>query len=81
VRTYSAPAVAEVPESASLADVVFTRADTEPAAVIMRRLTGGGQWQDVAASTFRDEVAALASGLIGAGIEPGDRIALMSRTR
>ncbi len=81
MRTYSAPAVAEVPESASLADVVFTRADTEPAAVIMRRLTGGGQWQDVAASTFRDEVAALARGIIGAGIEPGDRIALMSRTR
>jgi long-chain acyl-CoA synthetase len=81
VRTYSAPAVAEVPESASLTDVVFTRADTEPAAVIMRRLTGGGQWQDVTASTFRDEVAALARGIIGAGIEPGDRIALMSRTR
>jgi long-chain acyl-CoA synthetase len=81
VRTYSAPALAEVPESASLADVVFSRADTEPAAVIMRRLTGGGQWQDVAASTFRDEVAALARGIIGAGIEPGDRIALMSRTR
>ena len=73
--------MAEVPESASLADVVFSRADTEPAAVIMRRLTGDGQWQDVAASTFRDEVAALASGLIGAGIEPGDRVALMSRTR
>ena len=81
MRTYSAPALAEVPESASLADVVFSRADTEPAAVIMRRLTGGGQWQDVAASTFRDEVAALARGIIGAGIEPGDRIALMSRTR
>jgi long-chain acyl-CoA synthetase len=81
VRAYSAPAVAEVPESASLADVVFTRAGTEPAAVIMRRLTDSGQWQDVAASTFRDEVAALARGIIGAGIEPGDRIALMSRTR
>ena len=80
MRTYSAPALAEVPESASLADVVFSRADTEPAAVIMRRPTGGGQWQDVAASTFRDEVAALARGIIGAGIEPGDRIALMSRT-
>ena len=81
MRAYSAPAVAEVPESASLADVVFTRAGTEPAAVIMRRLTDSGQWQDVAASTFRDEVAALARGIIGAGIEPGDRIALMSRTR
>ena len=33
------------------------------------------------AGQFRDEVAALAKGLIAAGIEPGDRVALMSRTR
>ena len=33
------------------------------------------------ASQFRDEVVALAKGLIAAGIEPGDRVALMSRTR
>ena len=30
---------------------------------------------------FRDEVTALAKGLIAAGVEPGDRIGLMSRTR
>src|SRR6266853_1293847 len=48
---------------------------------MMRRRTGAGQWQDVTAGVFRDEVSALARGIIGAGIEPGDRIALMSRTR
>ena len=30
---------------------------------------------------FRDEVVAVARGLVAAGIEPGDRVALMSRTR
>src|SRR6202046_1457433 len=48
---------------------------------MLRRLTGSGQWQDVTTSVFRDEVTTLARGIIGAGIEPGDRIALMSRTR
>jgi long-chain acyl-CoA synthetase len=81
LRTYSAPAVADVADSASLADIVFTRASREPAAVMLRRRTGAGQWQDVTAGMFRDEVSALARGIIGAGIEPGDRVALLSRTR
>jgi long-chain acyl-CoA synthetase len=81
VRSYSAPAVTAVAESATLADVVFTRARREPAAVMLRKRTAAGQWLDVTASAFRDEVTALARGILAAGIEPGDRIALMSRTR
>ena len=81
MRDYSIPALVEVPASASLADVVFRRAAAEPAAVMLRRRTGPGSWQDVTAAQFRAEVAALASGLIAAGIEPADRVALMSHTR
>ena len=33
------------------------------------------------AGQFRDEVVALAKGLVAAGIEAGDRVALMSHTR
>ena len=40
-----------------------------------------GGWQDVTAVAFRDEVIPLAKGLIAAGIQPGDRVAIMSRTR
>ena len=43
MRRYSAPAVADIPDTASLADVVFTRAGTEPVSVMLRRLTDGGQ--------------------------------------
>jgi long-chain acyl-CoA synthetase len=81
VREYSIPALVDVPANATLADVVFSRAGQEPQAVVMRRRTGEGRWDDVTAAEFRDQVTALAKGLAAAGIEPGDRVALMSRTR
>lgn len=81
VREYSIPALAQVRASADLADVVFWRAETEPNLVILRKRTGEGSWQDVTAADFRAEVAALAKALVAAGIEQGDRVAVMSRTR
>ncbi len=81
MREYSIPALVDVPPGASLADVVFTRAARDPHTVVMRRRTGPGRWEDVTARQFRDEVVSLAKGLVAAGIEPGDRVALLSRTR
>jgi long-chain acyl-CoA synthetase len=95
MREYSIPALEDVPASARLTDVVNDRATREPDTVIMQRRAGQGwrlpgqaapagseaDWQDVTARQFRDEVVALAKGLIGAGIQAGDRVALMSRTR
>ncbi len=81
MREYSIPALVNIPAAAGLADVVFTRAAQDPHAVIMRKLGDAGQWDDVTAGQFRDEVTRLAKGLVAAGIEPGDRVALMSRTR
>ncbi len=80
VGEFGIPALAEIPPSASLTDTVFRRAETEPGAVVLRRRAGAG-WQDVTAAKFRAEVTALARGLMAAGILPGDRVALMSRTR
>ncbi len=78
---FGIPALIEVPDDAGLADVVFSRASAGPDEVMLRRRSADGQWLDVTAVEFRDQVAALAKGLIAAGIEPGDRVALMSRTR
>ncbi|MDH6706751.1 long-chain acyl-CoA synthetase [Kitasatospora sp. MAA19] len=39
------------------------------------------EWQGVTAREFRDEVLALAKGLLTRGVRYGDRVALMSRTR
>jgi long-chain acyl-CoA synthetase len=83
MREYSSPAVAEISPAANLADVVFERAEREPDAVAIRRkdATAGGAWRDVTTAEFRTDVAALAKGLIAAGIGAGDRVALLSRTR
>jgi long-chain acyl-CoA synthetase len=75
------PALAEIPASANLADIVARRAAEQPRAVMLRRREAAGGWTDVTASQFADEVRATAKGLIAAGIAPGDRVALMSHTR
>ncbi|GAA3555120.1 AMP-dependent synthetase/ligase [Nonomuraea rosea] len=80
MREYSVPVLVDVPASASLPDTVFRRAEQEPGAVVMRRKAEGG-WPVVTAAEFRDQVVEVAKGLIAAGIEHGDRVALMSRTR
>ena len=88
MREFSIPALAQIPATANLADVVFRRAAEQPQAVVLRRPSGpsgvtgdSGFWTDVTASQFSGEVIALAKGLVAAGIEPGDRVALMSHTR
>ena len=91
MREYSTPVAVDVPASARLTDIVFERAEQDPGLVVMRRkasLAPPGHagrreaaWLDITARQFRDEVAALAKGLIAAGIGAGDRVALLSRTR
>ncbi|GAA0242599.1 AMP-dependent synthetase/ligase [Actinomadura nitritigenes] len=80
MREFSVPAMAEVPDSANLTDAPFTRAAEEPGAIVLRR-RGGTAWSAVTAAEFAAEVAAVAKGLVAAGVEPGDRVALLSRTR
>ncbi|TDD48688.1 long-chain fatty acid--CoA ligase [Nonomuraea terrae] len=80
MREYSVPILVDVPGSASLTDTVFERAEREPGTVVLRRKTDAG-WPAVTAAEFRDQVVELARGLIAAGVEHGDRVALMSRTR
>ena len=81
MREYSIPALADIPASANLADMVTRRAAEQPRAVALRRKAAGGGWEDVTTTEFRDEVRALAKGLIEAGVAPGDRLAIMSHTR
>ena len=80
MREFSIPALAQIPASATTADVVTRRATEQPHAVVLRRKAADG-WADVTATQFRDEVHALARGFIQAGVEAGTRVALMSHTR
>ncbi|MFJ2029251.1 AMP-dependent synthetase/ligase [Streptosporangium sp. NPDC087985] len=80
MREYSVPVLVDVPASANLTDTVFQRAEQEPGAVCLRRKVGD-DWIAVTTEEFRDQVAGVAKGLIAAGVGPGDRVVLMSRTR
>ncbi|MGW2458669.1 AMP-dependent synthetase/ligase [Streptomyces sp. NPDC001761] len=78
-----APAPAVVPPlTGGLADSVFATAERNPALPVLARRDGpAAPWQEVTAVELRDEVVDLAKGLIGAGVSPGHRVALMARTR
>jgi long-chain acyl-CoA synthetase len=62
------------------ADFIFENAANRPQHVALRRRRNGA-WTDVTAAQFAAEVMATAKGLCAAGIRPGDRVAVMSRTR
>ena len=84
MREFSIPALAEIPATSNLANAVFRRAAEQPQAAVIRRPSPSGfsgGWDDVTASQFKDEVVAVAKGLVAVGIEAGDRVALMSHTR
>ncbi|MPY43956.1 AMP-binding protein, partial [Streptomyces phyllanthi] len=80
VREARTPALARPATTGSIADLPFTNASEDPEAVVLRRHEAG-TWHPVSAADFAREVTATAKGLIAAGLEPGDRVAVMSRTR
>jgi long-chain acyl-CoA synthetase len=80
VQEYSVPPLVTIGDAANLTDLVWDGATEAPDTVQFSRRTGDG-WEDVTCAGFRAEVVALAQGLVATGIEPGDRVALMSRTR
>jgi long-chain acyl-CoA synthetase len=81
LREFSLPALYEVPADGNLTDLVRRNAAQHPDTAVIGRKDASGQWRDVTAAVFSAEVRAAAKGLIAAGVQPGDRVALMSRTR
>ncbi|MEU9400074.1 AMP-dependent synthetase/ligase [Streptomyces sp. SID4985] len=71
------------PPTGGLADTVFETAVRNPGLPLLawRKNAAATVWEEVTAATLRDEVVALAKGLVAAGISPGHRVALMARTR
>jgi long-chain acyl-CoA synthetase len=81
LREFTNPPLALAPPVGGLADVVFHHAQEDPRYIALGRKDDTGQWRDVTSGEFRDEVLALAKGLLVRGVRFGDRVAIMSRTR
>ena len=74
------PAIVPTATEGNLTNLIAERAWFEPERVTMSRPLGDG-WQPVTAREVEEEVRATAKGLIAAGIQIGDRVAIMARTR
>jgi long-chain acyl-CoA synthetase len=81
LREFTNPPLASAPPVGGLADVVFEHAQEDPDHIALGRKDERGEWRDMTSAEFRDEVLALAKGLLAQGVRFGDRVAIMCRTR
>ena len=76
----STPAIIETATAGNLTNLIAERAWFEPERITMSRPLGDG-WQPLTAREVEEEIRATAKGLVAAGIQIGDRVAIMARTR
>jgi long-chain acyl-CoA synthetase len=74
------PAIIPAATEGNLTNLIAERAWFEPERVTMSRPLGDG-WQPLTARQVEEEIRATAKGLVAAGIQIGDRVAIMARTR
>ena len=77
---YSVDPIVPAATAGNLTNLVAERAWFEPERVMLSRPLGEG-WQPVTAREFEEEVRAVAKGLVASGINIGDRVAIMAKTR
>ena len=80
MKEFTTPALVPPASSGNLTNLVSDRAHFEPARVMVSRPVGEG-WQAVTAKEFDAEIRGVAKGLIASGVQAGDRVALMAKTR
>jgi long-chain acyl-CoA synthetase len=76
----SVPPLVPAATAGNLTNLIAERAWFEPERITMSRPLGEG-WQPVTAREVDEEIRATAKGLIAAGVQIGDRVAIMARTR
>ena len=81
VKQFDVPALVEADPEANVTDLLIDRVKATPDRALFALPTDDGGWRDVTSSEFLRQVTALAKGLVAAGIEPGDKIGLMAKTR
>jgi len=74
------PAVIPAATTGNLTNLIAERAWFEPDRITMSRPLGDG-WQPLTARQVEEEIRATAKGLVASGIQIGDRVAIMARTR
>ena len=79
---WHAPTLVRIDENTTIPHLLARRVQRSARRpLIARKLEMGDTWQNMTAAEFYEDVQATAAGLIGLGLEQGDALAIMSRTR
>ncbi len=81
MQTYEIPAHVKSAETDNITDLLVERVKRTPKLPLYATQDAAGNWSDMSAEEFEQKVIALAKGFIAAGIQPGQAIGIMSRTR
>lgn len=81
VKQFTNPVKEPIDSDINLFDLLDNRAKRDPEGAMIEYKGDDGTWYPYSAQVFRDMVIDLAKGLIGLGVNKGDSVAIVSRTR
>lgn len=81
VKQFTNPVKEPIDSDVNLFDLLDNRAKRDPEGAMIEYKGDDGTWHPYSAQVFRDMVIDLAKGLIGLGVNKGDSVAIVSRTR
>lgn len=81
VKQFTNPVKEPIDSDINLFDLLDERAKRDPDGAMIEYKGDDGTWHPYSAQVFRDMVIDLAKGLVGLGVNKGDSVAIVSRTR
>lgn len=81
VKQFTNPVKEPIDGDINLFDLLDNRAKRDPEGAMIEYKGDDGTWHPYSAQVFRDMVIDLAKGLVGLGVNKGDSVAIVSRTR
>ena len=81
VKQFTNPVKEPIDSDINLFDLLDNRAKRDPEGAMIEYKGDDGTWHPYSAQGFRDMVIDLAKGLVGLGVNKGDSVAIVSRTR
>ena len=81
VKQIDVPALVKADPEANATDLLVERVKSTPDRALFALPAADGGWTDLTAADFQKQVIALAKGFVAAGVQPGDKIGMMCKTR
>ena len=81
IKQFTNPVKEPIDSDINLFDLLDNRAKRDPEGAMIEYKGDDGTWHPYSAQVFRDMVIDLAKGLVGLGVNKGDSVAIVSRTR